>query len=121
MAELLLPPAQADSLRRILRAHLPSGARVSVFGSRATGRGLKPHSDLDLLIDSPVELPLIALADLREALAESNLPFPVDLLDRRDASTEFLVRGSRSAACASCAGWRPSMAEQNPFFTLKCA
>ena len=92
MAELLLSPAQADCVRRILWTHLPSGARVSVFGSRATGRGLKPHSDLDLLIDSPVELPLMAMADLREALAESNLPFSVDLLDRRDASAEFLAR-----------------------------
>ena len=92
MTELLLPPAQADCVRRILWTHLPSGARVSVFGSRATGRGLKPHSDLDLLIDSPVELPLMAIADVREALAESDLPFSVDLLDRRDASAEFLAR-----------------------------
>lgn len=92
MAELLLSPAQADCVRRILWTHLPSGVRVSVFGSRATGRGLKPHSDLDLLIDSPVELPLMAMADLREALAESDLPFSVDLLDRRDASAEFLAR-----------------------------
>ena len=88
MAELLLSPSQADCVRRILWIHLPSGARVSVFGSRATGRGLKPHSDLDLLIDSPVELPLMAMADVREALAESNLPFSVDLLDRSDASAD---------------------------------
>ena len=87
-----LPPVQADSVRRILWAHLPCGARVSVFGSRATGRGFKPHSDLDLLIDSPVELPLIILAELREALTESDLTFAVDLLDRRDASAEFLSR-----------------------------
>ena len=85
-------PVQADSVRRILWAHLPCGARVSVFGSRATGRGFKPHSDLDLLIDSPVALPLIAMANLREALTESDLPFSIDLLDRRDASAEFLVR-----------------------------
>lgn len=92
MAELLMPPAQADCVRRILWAHVPSGAKVSVFGSRATGRGLKLHSDLDLLIDSLAELPLVAWADVREALAESDLPFSVDLLDRRDASAEFLSR-----------------------------
>ena len=92
MAELLLPPAQADCVRRILWAHLPSGARVSVFGSRATGRGLKPHSDLYLLIDSPVELPLMSMANVREALSESDLPFSVELLDRRDASAEFLAQ-----------------------------
>ena len=92
MAELLVSPEHADGVRRILWAHLPRGARVSAFGSRATGRGLKPHSDLDLLIDSPVELPIVTLADLREALAESDLPFSVDLLDRRDASAEFISR-----------------------------
>lgn len=92
MAELLLLPAQADCVRRILWNHLPSGARVSVFGSRATGRGFKAHSDLDLLIDSPVEVPLIVLADVREALSESDLPFSVDLLDRRDAGAEFLAQ-----------------------------
>ena len=92
MAELLPPPAQADCVSRILWSHLPNGARVSVFGSRATGRGFKAHSDLDLLIDTPVELPLIALADVREALAESDLPFSVDLLDRRDISAEFLAQ-----------------------------
>lgn len=92
MAELHLPPSHADCVRRILQAHLPSGARVSVFGSRATGRGLKPHSDLDLLIDGPGELPLAAIADLREAFAESDLPFSVDLLERSDASAEFLSR-----------------------------
>lgn len=92
MAELLLPPAQVEFLRRILWAHLPSNVRVRVFGSRATGRSLKPHSDLDLLIDSPVELPLMAIANVREALAESNLPFSVDLLNRSDASAEFLAQ-----------------------------
>lgn len=92
MAELMLSPKHAAEVVRIVRAHLPHGARVSVFGSRATGRGLKPHSDLDLLIDSPVELPTAMLADLRDALAESDLPFSVDLLDRRDASADFLSR-----------------------------
>lgn len=79
-------------MRRILQTHLPGGVRVSVFGSRATGRGLKPHSDLDLLIDSLEELPTMAIADVRHALAESNLPFAVDLLDRHDVGAEFLVR-----------------------------
>lgn len=95
MTELCLPTAHADCVRRILLAHLPSGARVSVFGSRATGRGLKAHSDLDLLIDSPGGLPLATVAELREAFAESNLPFSVDLLQRCDASVEFVARIER--------------------------
>lgn len=95
MPELHLLPPQADCVRRILWRYLPSGTRVSVFGSRATGRGFKPHSDLDLLIDSPMELSLAALADLKDALAESDLPFSVDLIERRDASAEFLARLQR--------------------------
>lgn len=91
MPELHLLPSQAECIRRILGTHLPSGTRVSVFGSRATGHALKPHSDLDLLIDSPLELALMTTANLREALSESDLPFSVDLLDRRDASAEFLA------------------------------
>ena len=95
MPEVHLSAAQVERVRGILQAHLPGGTRVSVFGSRATGRGLKPHSDLDLLIDSPLDLPLRAVADVRHALAESDLSFTVDLLDRRDAGDEFLARLAR--------------------------
>lgn len=42
------------------------------------------------LVDSPIELPLIILANLREALNESDLPFSVDILERKDASDSFL-------------------------------
>ena len=91
MAELHLLPRDAACVREILSRHLPAGARVRVFGSRATGRNLKPHSDLDLLIDCPTALPLATVAALRDALSESDLPFSVDLLERRDASDEFLI------------------------------
>ena len=84
--------ALAGCVRRILWSHLPIGARVIVFGSRATGRGVRALSDLALLIDSPVELPLIVLPDVREALAASHLPFSVDLLERRDAGTKSLTQ-----------------------------
>ncbi len=96
MAEVRITPAQAECVRRILRTHLPEEARVTVFGSRATGRGLKPHSDLDLLIESPEAVPLAVMADLRDALTESDLPFSVDLVERRDASDEFLASIARS-------------------------
>lgn len=91
MAELHLLPRDAACVRDILSRYLPDGARVRVFGSRATGRNLKPHSDLDLLIDYPTELPLSTVAALRDALTESNLPFTVDLVERRDASEAFLA------------------------------
>jgi predicted nucleotidyltransferase len=95
MPELHLTPAQCELVSSLLRQHLPLGSRVRVFGSRATGLGLKPHSDLDLLIEAPNELPMSVIGDLREAMAESALPFSVDLLQARDASEGFLAKANQ--------------------------
>ena len=91
MAELHLPSAQLEALRRILASHLLVGVKIQVFGSRATGIRLKPHSDLDLLIVGPEKLPLLLLGDLREALSESDLPFSVDIVEAQFAEPEFLA------------------------------
>ena len=91
MAELHLPSAQLEALRHILASHLPLGVKIQVFGSRATGIRLKPHSDLDLLIVGPKKLPLLLLGDLREALSESDLPFYVDIVEAQYAEPEFLA------------------------------
>ena len=91
MAELQLPAAQLEALRPILASRLPVGAKIQVFGSRATGIRLKPHSDLDLLIVGQEKLPLLLLGDLREALSESNLPFSVDIAEAQYAEPEFLA------------------------------
>ena len=91
MAELHLPPAQLEALRHILASRLPAGVKVQIFGSRATGIRLKPHSDLDLLIVGPEKLPLLLLGDLREALSESDLPFSVDIVEAQYAEPEFLA------------------------------
>ena len=91
MAELHLPAAQLEALRHILASRLPVGVKIQVFGSRATGIRLKPHSDLDLLIVGPEKLPLLLLGDLREALSESDLPFSVDIVEAQYAEPEFLA------------------------------
>ena len=91
MAELHLPSAQLEALRHILASRLPAGLKIQVFGSRATGIRLKPHSDLDLLIVGPEKLPLLLLGDLREALSESDLPFSVDIVEAQYAEPEFLA------------------------------
>ena len=91
MAELHLPSAQLEALRHILASRLPVGVKIQVFGSRATGIRLKPHSDLDLLIVGPEKLPLLLLGDLREALSESDLPFSVDIVEAQYAEPEFLA------------------------------
>ena len=106
-----LTPPQLAVVQDILRRWLPQAARITVFGSRATGVGLKPHSDLDLLVDTPVPLPISALADLREAFSQSNLPFAVDLLERRDATPEFLAGIATAGSCQMGVPARPTSSE----------
>jgi predicted nucleotidyltransferase len=84
-----LEPAHLALVSNILRAHLPAGARVFVFGSRALAR-TKPYSDLDLLIDAGRPLSLDDTAVLAEAFSESDLPFKVDLADRHRVEDWFL-------------------------------
>ena len=61
--------------------------RAYLFGSRATGE-FNPASDIDIgiLTDEPVDLEL-SLA--RESLAESNIPFTIDLVDLARTSEAF--------------------------------
>jgi type I restriction enzyme S subunit len=74
----------------ILKTHLP-GERVLVFGSRAAGCA-KPFSDLDLAIDMSAPLPVLRLANLRDAFEASALPFKVDLVELISAAPAFAAR-----------------------------
>ena len=85
---LALSKQECATVLGILRSHLPEGAKVHVFGSRATGR-CKPWSDLDLVIEAPEALPLSLIARLAEAFEESDLHWKVDLVDRRAVNEEF--------------------------------
>lgn len=78
-AAVALSAAQALAIRHIFQSVLP-GARVAVFGSRATGRA-RPFSDLDLLLLEPPRLNWSQRAELREAFEASTLPFRVDLVE----------------------------------------
>jgi type I restriction enzyme S subunit len=64
----------------ILTAHLPNGAKVYVFGSRAREKARR-MSDLDLAIDAGRRLSTDERVVLREAFSESDLPFKVDIVD----------------------------------------
>jgi len=82
----------SDDHRRIVLAilgeHLPGGAAVWMFGSRADGRA-RPFSDLDLAIDAGRPLTLDETARLREAFSDSDLPYRVDLVDRQAIGDDF--------------------------------
>lgn len=75
-------------VRAILLAHLPGCVSVHVFGSRAHGHP-KAWSDLDLMLEAPTPLPLSLVAKLVEAFEESELPWKVDLVDRKSVSDAF--------------------------------
>lgn len=74
-----LAPEHLAEVRRILRLHVP-GRTVRAFGSRVQGTA-KPFSDLDLAIMGDTPLDFRQLAALKDAFADSDLPFRVDLVD----------------------------------------
>ncbi len=65
-------------------------ARVYLFGSRATGTARRT-SDIDVAVMPQVPLPRGVLSAIREALDESDVLLPVDLVDLTGAD-ERLVR-----------------------------
>lgn len=65
-----------------------ASAQVFIFGSRAKNRA-EQYSDLDIAIDNQVPLDLAKLALLKEQLAQSNIPFQVDIVDWQRISDEF--------------------------------
>lgn len=87
-ADLDLSPEHRRLVLAILAAHLPSDAKVWVFGSRATGRARR-YSDLDLAINTGRPLTLDELARLTEAFCESDLPYRVDLVDWHTITPHF--------------------------------
>jgi predicted nucleotidyltransferase len=62
--------------------------RVYLFGSRATGKAHK-LSDVDLAILSIQPLPVGFIANLREKIEESTIPYKVDLVDLSQVDDTF--------------------------------
>lgn len=89
-----LEPAQREEVLRILGTHVPH-LDVWAFGSRVHGRGIKPFSDLDLVLVDQQPLPPLVMAQLREAFSDSLLPFRVDLVEWAGMDEGFrdIIRG----------------------------
>lgn len=63
--------------------------RIVVSGSRVTGKA-KKYSDIDLaLIGTDIILPYVP-AVLAEAFDDSSLPYTVDIIDGKNASSQLL-------------------------------
>jgi predicted nucleotidyltransferase len=86
---IAVSPEHLAIVRAILSAHLPSDAKIHVFGSRAKGTP-RPYSDLDLLIDAGRPLTFTETANLSEDFSESDLPWKVDIIDRHRTGEDFL-------------------------------
>ncbi|HEC02934.1 MAG TPA: nucleotidyltransferase domain-containing protein [Phycisphaerales bacterium] len=82
-----ISPEQKDIIHKILEEHIPD-RKVMAFGSR-TSPEPKSYSDLDLAIMGDKVVDFGTLALLKDAFAESDLPFRVDLIQWCRTSPEF--------------------------------
>ncbi|OFZ30022.1 MAG: hypothetical protein A2622_09195 [Bdellovibrionales bacterium RIFCSPHIGHO2_01_FULL_40_29] len=89
MKTIYLNDAQKKIVLEILTRHFPN-QKYFIFGSRATGKKLKPFSDLDIAIQSTTRLNDPSLAKASEDFSASDLPFKVDLVDLDSISPEFI-------------------------------
>ncbi|MFC1764082.1 nucleotidyltransferase family protein [Planctomycetota bacterium] len=80
-------PAEMKAILGILQEYLP-GREVRGFGSRVTGTA-KSYSDLDLVIMGDEEVDLKVMAMLKDAFAESNLPYRIDIIQWCQTGDEF--------------------------------
>lgn len=82
-----LNPHDREEVKGILRRCIPE-YEVLAFGSRVEGRA-KTYSDLDLAVMTDHPLSLSEVADLKEALEESDLTIKVDIIDWASISEDF--------------------------------
>lgn len=79
-----------DELRRRVLAALGShDAAVWLFGSCARGDA-RQHSDIDIAIMPRDDLPAVFFAGLEAEIAESEIPYDVDLVDLRRADPRLI-------------------------------
>ena len=80
-------PQELEIIDDILARHVP-GCEVRAFGSRVKWNA-KDYSDLDLAVVGNSKLDRLVIADLKEAFAESDLRYRVDVLDWHAISASF--------------------------------
>lgn len=84
-----LDPRDAAEICRILEPLLKKmQVRLLLFGSRARDDAC-PISDIDLALKADRPIPPWLLAEIREKLDESSLPFRVDLVDYHTVSPDL--------------------------------
>ena len=71
----------------ILQKYLPL-AKVRIFGSRVN-KTATATSDLDGCVGNGAPVSLYIISNIRDELAESNIPYKVDLIDYHAVSPQF--------------------------------
>lgn len=87
---LNISPQDFSIIQQVIKQTVPDYA-VCVFGSR-TKDTAKPFSDLDLVVMSDEPLSLAKIVELKEAFAESDLVYKVDVSDWASLSEDFRER-----------------------------
>ncbi|MDI6794113.1 MAG: nucleotidyltransferase domain-containing protein [bacterium] len=82
-----LKPEYLEEVKRILIEHA-TNCEVRAFGSRVNGQAIK-HSDLDLVLVGKEKLDWQFVEKIKDAFADSNLPFMVDIIDWATAKENF--------------------------------
>ena len=89
MKDICVSAEQKDLILNLLRKILPD-TKVWIYGSRINGR-FNEKSDLDMVVFTNPEQKLQVM-ELKEAFAESSLPFRVDLFVWDELPGEFQQR-----------------------------
>lgn len=82
-----LKPEYLEEVKRILMEHA-TGCEVRAFGSRVNGQAVK-YSDLDLVLVRKEKLAWQVVEKIKDAFADSNLPFVVDIIDWATTKENF--------------------------------
>lgn len=81
-------------IRLLLKEHIPSQARVYLYGSRSR-RDNRWNSDYDLWIDA--DIPYKLIAEMADQLDESFVPFKVDVVTTPQLKGRFAERVKQEA------------------------
>ena len=111
-------PDHLATVQDILRAHLPAGFKVWVFGSRANWT-TKDSSDLDLAVEGPAKLDHKEMVGLSVAFEESDLPYTVDVVDLNAVSHEFRRNVEGQRVFLPLMGGQVNLCERWPEATLR--
>ncbi len=86
------PEWDIEEARRIVQSMLAEHeVDVYLFGSAANGN-MTDHSDIDIAVLAKEGLPAGLLAQIRDALDQSNILYPIDLVYLNDTSADFKAK-----------------------------